>query len=88
MAPQRGGNRNVSLGAYHVPRGVIPGAMNSPLAGLAVSLGGVGSTHLSSWVCQSVHLVSNPLFLMIATFQYYALFCFMAPNFFLLGIFR
>ena len=52
--------------------------MNSPLAGLAMSLGGVGSqtsnTCLSSWVCQLVHLVLNPLFLMIATFQCSVLF--------------
>ena len=66
--------------------GVIPGAVNSKRAGLAVSLGGVGS-QTSTYIVVIVGLSvgTPPLLLMIA---YNTLFCFMAPSFFLLGVFR
>ena len=90
MGPQRWNNWNVSLGAYHVPPmqclvragGVIPGAMNSQLSGLAVSWGGVRS-QTSKYMLVIVGLsvgtphLSNLFFLMIALSN--AVFCFLPP---------
>ena len=62
--------------------GVIPGAMNSKRAGLAVSLGGVGS-QTSRYMFVIVGLsVGTPRVKSIISYDRnapYALFCFMAP---------
>ena len=59
--------------------------MNSTRAGLAVSLGGVGS-QTSKYMFVIVGLsVATPR---VDSVISYDLFCFMAPSFFLLGVFR
>ena len=87
-------NRNVSLGAIHVSHmpchegagGVIPGAMNSKRAGLAVSLGGAGwEPDIKVHVC---HRGFVSRYTSVISYDRIILFCFMAPSFFLLGVFR